>query len=335
MADELPEDQRLIQISPKSYEHPADRAATAALQQIPMMDTVVRKLIEFGERSIQQQLLAGAVRLGPEQLPEVWASHKAALARLDIEFVPDLYMWQMPFTNAMAIGAKKPMVVLNSGSVSIFDEHELRTVLGHEAGHILSDHLLYRTALLILQMIGTRALLRLPFFAGLPLIAVELALREWYRAAELSCDRAATLVNRSPMTTRQTMMVMAGGAASRKLSLDAFVKQANEYVEWEPGWDKLVRFGRELTMTHPYPVLRVSELMKWVRSGDYDRIMNGEYRRRDQKADAREEAADASEYYSDKFKTIFKEAGEGVSSVGDKTSAAADKITEWLRSSSK
>jgi len=165
-ADELPEDQRLKDLSPKSYEHPADRAATAALQQIPMMDTVVRKLIEFGERSIQQQLLAGAVRLGPDQLPEIWASHRAALARLDIDFVPDLYMWQMPFTNAMAIGSKKPMVVLNSGAVSLFDEHEMRTVLGHEAGHILSDHLLYRTALLILLQIGVRPLMRLPFFAG-------------------------------------------------------------------------------------------------------------------------------------------------------------------------
>ena len=82
------------------------------------------------------------------------------------------------------------------------------------------------------------------------------------------------------MTTCQTMMVMAGGAASRKLSLDAFVKQANEYVDWEPGWDKLMRFSRELTLTHPYPVRRVSELMKWVRSGDYDRIMSGEYRKR-------------------------------------------------------
>jgi len=143
---DLPEDQRLKDISPKAYEHPADRAATAALSQIPMMDTVVRKLIEFGERSIHQQLLAGAVRLGPDQLPEVWASHRAALARLDIDYVPDLYMWQMPFTNAMAIGSKKPMVVLNSGAVSLFDEHEIRTVLGHEAGHILSDHLMYRTS---------------------------------------------------------------------------------------------------------------------------------------------------------------------------------------------
>src|SRR3954451_3710127 len=331
MAEQLPEDQRLIDISPKAYEHPADRAATAALQQVPMMDTVVRKLIEFGEGSIQQQLLAGAVRLGPDQLPEVWASHRASLARLDIHEIPELYMWQMPLTNAMAIGSKRPMVVLNSGTVNLMDEHELRTVLGHEAGHILSDHTLYRTALYILLQLGTAPLARLPFFAGLPLLAVRLALLEWYRAAELSCDRAATLVNRSPMTTCQTMLVMSAGAASRKLSLDAFVRQANEYVEWEPGWHKLMRFGRELTLTHPYAVRRVSELMNWVRSGEYDRIMNGEYRKRDQKADARQEAGDAAEYYSERFRTIFKEAGEGVNKTGEKVSDAADKLSEWLK----
>jgi hypothetical protein len=38
---------RLQDISPKAYEHPADRAATAALQSIPMLDAVVRRLIEF------------------------------------------------------------------------------------------------------------------------------------------------------------------------------------------------------------------------------------------------------------------------------------------------
>jgi len=48
MTDPLPEDQRLAELSPKAYEHPADRAATAALKSIPMLDQVVRKLIEFG-----------------------------------------------------------------------------------------------------------------------------------------------------------------------------------------------------------------------------------------------------------------------------------------------
>ena len=329
MTATLPDDQRLIDISPKAYEHPADRAATAALQSIPMLDTVVRKLIEYGyERAFQQLLLANAVRLGDDQLPCVWAEHRAALARLDIQQVPELYITQMPFINAMAVGSQRPMVVLNSGTVNALDDLEMRTVLGHEAAHILSDHVLYSTALMILLSIPGR----LPLMAGLPLLAVKLALLEWYRAAELSCDRAATLVNRSPMTTCQTLMVIAGGAASRKLSLDAFVKQAQEYEDWEPGWDKLNRMQPLAVRSRTtIPVKRVSELMKWVRSGDYDRIMSGEYRKRTEKANPRDEAGDAAEYYAEKFRALFREVGEGVNKTGDKVSDAADKLSDWLK----
>jgi Zn-dependent protease with chaperone function len=331
-AHTLPEDQRLIDISPKAYEHPADRAATAALKSIPMMDTVVRKLIEYGyERGFRQLLLGNAVRLGDDQLPEVWAAHRAAVARLDMAVIPDLYLVQMPIINAMTVGSGRPMVLLNSATVNALDEAELRTVLGHEAAHILSDHVMYSTALAILLSVGVGPLLRLPFFAGLPLLAVELALLEWYRAAELSCDRAATLVNRSPMTTCQTLMVIAGGAASRRLSLDAFVRQAAEYDELEPGWDKFTRFRTELFQTHPFPVRRVSELMKWVRSGDYDRIMSGEYRKRGEANQPRTEAGDAAEFYAERFRNLFKEVGEGVNRAGDKVSDAADKLTDWLR----
>src|ERR671925_1625160 len=194
MTEPPPAEQRLKEISPKAYEHPADRAATAALQQIPMMDTVVRKLIEFGyERALRQVFLAGSVKLGSEQLPEAWASHRAACARLDLPDVPDLWLTQFPITNAAAIGSGRPMVLVNSRTVELLDEQELRTVLGHEAGHVLSDHLLYRTALMILLALGS-GIARLPFLAGLPLVAIRLALLEWFRASELSCDRAATLV---------------------------------------------------------------------------------------------------------------------------------------------
>jgi Zn-dependent protease with chaperone function len=328
----LPDDQRLIQISPKAYEHPADRAATAALKSIPMLDAVVRKLIELGyERTLRQLLLANSVRISEDQLSEVWASHRAALARLDIETVPQLYMGQNPFVNASAIGSQDPMVLINSQTVSLLDEMELRTVLGHEAGHILSDHVMYSTALAILLTIGVAPLARLPFFAGIPLLAIRLALMEWYRAAELSCDRAATLVNRSPMTTCQTLMVIAGGTASRRLSLDAFVAQAAEYEDWEPGWEKLSRFRIELLQTHPFAVRRVSELMKWVRSGEYDRIVGGEFRKRSDPVDPRDEGGAAAEFYAERFRSIFREFGEGVSKAGDKAADAADKLAAWLR----
>ena len=98
-------------------------------------------------------------------------------------------------------------------------------------------------------------------------MAVQMALLEWYRAAELSADRAATLVNRDPLVTCRTMMVMAGGASSRKLDLDAFIRQAGEYEDWSSGWDKLNRLRSELLLTHSYPVRRVKEIMAWVHSG--------------------------------------------------------------------
>jgi len=331
MTDPLPEDQRLKEISSKAYEHPADRAATAALQSIPMLDQVVRKLIEFGyERALRQVFLGGSVKLGSDQLPDVWAAHRAALARLDIKEIPELYLTQFPITNAAAIGSGRPLVVVNSRTVEVLDGAEVRTVLGHEAGHILSDHVLYRTALMIL--LSASGLGRMPMLAGLPLLAVKMALLEWFRAAELSADRAATLVNRDPLVTCRTLMVIAGGASSRKLDLDAFVRQASAYEEWEPGWDKLARVRIELGQTHAFPVKRVSELMKWVRSGDYDRIVGGSYARLGDPVDARAEAGDAFEFYAERFRAIFRDAGAGVEKAGEAVGAAAEKLSDWLRS---
>jgi Zn-dependent protease with chaperone function len=330
MATTLPEDQRLVGISPKAYEHPADRAATAALKSVPMLDQVVRKLIEYGyERALRQALLAGSVRLGDDQLPEVWSAHRAALARLDLDDVPDLYLTQFPITNAAAIGAQRPLVLINSQTVELLDDLELRTVLGHEAAHILSDHVLYTTALVIL--LNLSGIGRFGLIFGLPLVAVRLVLLEWFRAAELSCDRAATLVNRDPLVTARTLMVMAGGATSRRLNLDAFVRQAAEWDDLEPGWDKLNRMRAQLTLTHDYPVKRVSEIMKWVRSGEYDRIVKGEYRKRDDPIDARAEAGDAANYYTERFRAIIRDASEGVAKIGEQAGDAAERLSDWLR----
>jgi Zn-dependent protease with chaperone function len=313
----------LEEISPKAYEHPADRAATAALQSIPMLDSVVQKLIEFGyERAFRQSLLASSVKLGPEQMPEIWSSYERVLATLDMPETYDLYLTQFPFANAAAIGAGKPMIVVNSAAVGLLDAGETQTTLAHEVGHILSQHVLYRTALLILLRITVAG--RLPVLAGLPLLAVRAALLEWSRASELSCDRAATLVNRDPLVTCRTLMVLAGGVGSRRLDLDAFLQQATEYHEWDSGWDKLSRLLTELGLTHAYPVRRVVEVMTWVRSGEYDRIIGGDYLRRGDDVSPRAEAGDAVEFYSERFRGFFRDAGDNVASAGGR-------LSDWLR----
>src|ERR687887_828764 len=238
----------------------------------------------------------------------------------------DVYVTQYPLTNAATIGSKEPIIVLASSVVSLLDEDEVETVLAHEAGHILADHVMYITALQLLLRLSMPRL----GITALPSLALQTALFEWYRATELTCDRAATLVNRDPLVTCRTLMVLAGGTASRKLDLDAFVRQAAAYEEWEPGWDKLARMRIEVGQTHAFPVKRVAELMRWVRGGDYDRIVSGQYAKRGDPVDARAEAGDAVDYYAERFRAIFREAGAGVEKAGDRVADAADKVSEWL-----
>jgi len=315
-------------ISSKAYEHPADRAATAALKAIPMLDPVVRKLIEWGyERALRQTYLGNSIRVGENQLPELWASHVGVCRMLDIPDVPDLYVTHPVLGAAMVIGSGKPMVVIDSMVLGRLGTGEQRVVLAHELGHVLSDHVLYMTALNILISAGGG----LPLVLGIPFRAVGAVLLEWYRAVELTCDRAATLAVRDPQIVCRTLMVLAGAMPADQLNLDAFMAQAMEYESWDDPTDRVRRFFQEIGQTHPNAVRRVSEVMKWVQTGEYDRIVRGEYRTRDQEYDVREEAGDAMQFYAERFRAIFREFGENVSNLGSQVGGIAEQAADWLR----
>ena len=316
----LAEGYRLADISPRAFQHPADRAATAALGSIPYLDRVVRKLVELGyERALRQSYLGSSVRLSEKQLGDVWREHAIAYTTLDMAEVPDLYLTQYPVPNALAIGARHPIVVVQSELVRLLDAHQRRAVFAHEAAHILSDHQLYRTALAILVLLTRSA--RLP----LPLAPVRTALMEWGRATELSADRAAAIVTRDPLVVCRTLMSLAGGAMVDELDLDLFMRQGMDYVETGGGLERLTRLMLDLGVTHPLPVKRTHELMAWVRSGEFDRIVGaGEYPRRGEPVNARADGGEAVAFYSERIRDAFRDAGESISSAGQQ-------LAGWLR----
>jgi Zn-dependent protease with chaperone function len=239
--------------------------------------------------------------------------------------VPDLYLTQVPVANALTIGAGRPIVVVQSGLVQLLDVEQMRAVFAHEAGHVLSDHVLYRTALVIL--------LRLSSVPGipLPLLPVRAALMEWFRAAELSCDRAAALVTRDPLTVCRTLMIVAAGAEAERLDLDVFMRQGIDYREKGSGLERLSRLLLDLGITHPMPVRRVHELMEWVKAGDYDRIVGGAYQTREEPVRPREEASDAVAHYSERFREMFRDAGESIRDAGESLEDVGRQLSDWLR----
>ncbi|HWD75515.1 MAG TPA: M48 family metallopeptidase [Solirubrobacteraceae bacterium] len=329
MTESLPEAvEPYPEISSKAYEHPADRAATAALKAVPMLDTVVRKLVEFSyERALRQSYLGNSIKVSERQLPELWASYEGVRRILDMPGEYDLYVSASVLWNAVTIGSQAPMIVVGSNLLEQLTAGEQRTVIAHEMGHILSDHVLYITALNIL--LGATAG-SLPLI-GLPIRAVRAVLLEWRRAAELSCDRAATLAVRDPRIVCRTLMVLASGLPADRLNLDAFMTQAMEYENWEDSHDRIRRFFNEINATHTYAVRRVSEVMRWVQSGEYDRIIRGEYRRRGDPTNVREEASDAVEFYAERFREMFRELGDNVTNLGSQMGDVSQQISDWLR----
>jgi Zn-dependent protease with chaperone function len=315
-------------ISPKAYEHPADRAATAALKTIPKLDTVVRKLIEWQyERAMRQMFLSNSVRVGERQLPELWAHQVAVCQILDMPRSYDLYVSDTVVANAMVLGAQNPIVLVGTPLLGRLGPGEQRALLAHEVSHILSDHVMYMTALQILLRMGGNV----PFPLALPAMAVRAVLLEWARAAELSCDRAEALVVRDPTIVCRGLMVLAGGMHADQLNLDAFLAQAREYEDWDDPSDRVRRFFYEINSTHPYAVRRVSEVMRWVQSGEYDRIQRGEYIRRGEEPPVQHEAGDAFEFYAERFRSIFRDIGENVTKIGNQIGGLAEQAADWLR----
>jgi Zn-dependent protease with chaperone function len=329
MAQSLPEAvEPYPEISSKAYEHPADKAATAALKAVPMLDTVVRKLVEYSyERALRQSFLGNSIKVSERQLPELWASYRGVHRILDMPEDYDLYVSSSLYWNALTIGSQDPMLVMGSNLLEQLGPGEQRTIIAHELGHILSDHVLYTTALNILLAAGGG----LPLGLGLPVRAVRAVLLEWSRAAELSCDRAATLAVRDPRIVCRALMVLAGGIPADQLSLDAFMAQAMEYENWDDAHDRVRRFFNEINLTHANAVRRVSEVMRWVQSGEYDRIVRGEYRRRGEETNVREEASEAMEFYSERFRAMFRELGENVTSIGGQMGDMSQQVADWIR----
>ena len=149
-----------------------------------------------------------------------------------------------------------------------------------------------------------------------------LALLEWARAAELSADRAAALVMADPLEPCRVLMRIAGGALPG-MNFDAFLKQAAEYDSEDDLFSRHSRFWVELSLTHPIAVRRVKEMIEWVQSGEYNRIVDGSYPRRGQEPAPSAEFDAAVAHYRERFSRFLDRTAGNVQDLGKQ-------FSDWL-----
>ena len=305
----------LTDISSRAWEHPADRAALAALRKLPMFDDVLRTLFGFfGEKPIRLAFQANAVRVSPNQFPRIHRLYTDICETLDAPEQYPIFVSQTPIVNAGAYGMDEPFIILNSGTVNLLDDQQLSYVMGHELGHIMSDHVLYRTMTVLLIQL---AQMGFPI-VGLAARAILVGLLEWSRKSELSADRAGLLSTQDPDMVMSTMLKMAGGGSDEETSLAEFIRQAEEYRESGDMADQVFKVLNLIGQSHPFWVLRVSELRGWIEEGEYDRVLRGEYQRRGDPDPAyKEDLAEAASAYASGAKDFIDSMAGAAKKVGE------------------
>jgi Zn-dependent protease with chaperone function len=320
----------LTGISSRAWEHPADKGALTALRELKGFDDVLKALNGmWNERAYRLEFLGGAIRVDHRQYARVYRTFAESASTLDLPEMPELYVRLDRSLNGMCVGLSKPFIVVNSGALELLDDEELRHLLGHELGHLMSGHAVYRTMLAMLTN-WAASLAWLPL-GTIVIRAIITALREWWRKAELSADRAGLLAGQDPHAALRLSMKVAGGGDLSEVDTTAFLEQAAEFERSGDLRDGLIKVRMVLGRSHPLPVGRAAALRQWIDSGAYGRVLAGDYPRRteDRTASVSADAKAAADSYREAFASSQDPLMSLVRRWGG---GASDRMRSWMGS---
>lgn len=270
--------QILTGLDHSQYEHPLDRAALEKLESIPFLTTACKWVTSnFIERVYNIQYTGSNLKVTKDNYPKIYEYLVEACRILDLQQVPELYITWGYDINACTIGAENPIIVLNSGLIDLCDDDEILFIIGHEVGHIKSQHMLYH---LMAQVINWG----IDTIPGGSLVAsgLQFALYYWSRMSEFTADRAGLMCCQDTDAMIRAFIKMAGLPIKEfnNIRPETFIQQARDFkmLDYE-GMNKVVKFLSIADETHPWTVMRSAELLKWIDSGEYGRFVTRRYLR--------------------------------------------------------
>lgn len=268
---------KLSGIDSNIYEHELDRKALEILKGTPGLEMFGKKFFEWGiERVYKINYTGSNIKVSENSFGDVYKLFVEACEILSIEKIPDFYIEYGYSINGFTIGAEKPIVVLNSGCFDLLSEGELLFIMGHELGHIKSGHCLFHTMAQVLPFVGGFIGAATLGLGELISSGMQLALLNWQRKSELTADRAGLLVCQDYGSVIGALTKMAGVPKRfyGKVSIEGFIKQAKEFEMLDTDkLDKIVKILSVMDNTHPWTIMRASEIISWVESGRFKKVV--------------------------------------------------------------
>ena len=265
----------LFGLDSKSYEHNFDKTALKTLKALPGFDQVVNFFLNWAYIKWHVVELQGSNFLVTrESCQELYDIVHDVADTLDVRPLPRFYTQWGYNINGYTTGYKEDtLLVLNSGTVDLLTEDELRYVAGHEMGHIKSGHVLYHT----MGELFKAAVSQLPIISSLT-TPIYYTLMYWIRMSEFTADRAGLLACQNIDAAISAIIKMSGLPLKyfEKENRDSFIKQAVEFRSSFSGFtDSVIKTFTIAGSTHPWTILRAAELLAWYDSGEYQKILDG------------------------------------------------------------
>lgn len=246
------------------YEYGPDHSARAAMAALWPIKVLVRWAIQrFSEPTVRGNLLGSAVKVSDRQFPAIKRVTDVCRRMLSVGDV-DVFIATSSSLNASTYGVGgRAVVVLTSGLVETLDPDELHFVLGHELGHIKSDHVLYLTIIQFLK----QGVASIPMVGASLLDLLNFVLLPWHRNSEVTADRAGLVCCQSLQTATRTLTKLSLGSRElfERIDLDEFLGQ---YRDLRDGgsWGEYMQI-------HPFVLTRIRMLQAFQDSPGWHRLM--------------------------------------------------------------
>jgi Zn-dependent protease with chaperone function len=129
------------------YSFVLDRQSRATVESARPIQLAVASTVRLWKQVWRGQLLGSAVKVSDRQFPRIHGITRECAEQLGIG-VPQVYIVNSPHLNAGTFGTdEESFILVHSALVDHYSDEELRTVLGHECGHIHNHHVTYGTLL--------------------------------------------------------------------------------------------------------------------------------------------------------------------------------------------
>jgi Peptidase family M48 len=262
------------------YEHPFDRKALVSLERTPVLPTLLKKVNEYGiDKLLQLQIIGSEFKVTSRNFPHLHEAFIETCNILDIAPIPELYLFRgTGYIKAYAVGVEKPVVGVNIEGMEWLSRDELLFLFGHEVARIKGKYLAYQQMANVMPILKNVIGITTLGIGGLAANGVEIALYNWMIMSKFTADRAGLLACQE-IEVAITCLMKLGGLPSDYLNEDTindFVMQARSFeLKNLDTLGKLTKTFSFMEYNLPWTVMRASELLKWVDSGDYQNLLQG------------------------------------------------------------